>query len=829
MTPSLTVLMAVYNGEAFLEASVRSILQQSHGDFRFLVIDDASTDATGSLLLKVSDPRLEVVRLSKNVGQTAALNLGFRRAATPWIARMDADDVSARDRLARQMEAVCQNPALDCVGTGVWEFQTDPQKPEAVIIRPQNHEEIWEAELLGNGLIHGSLLLRREAVLSLGGYNEAYRYASDRELFLRFLRSFKAMNLPKPLVGLRRHGAQDSFSIQAAQEYLRVYREAIARGGFKPWETARLKRSLAYSFLFRAQCRWQRREPLGVLQDWGKALGTSAPTALRHGLGKLAKRSPLPERFLEPFREKRLGTRRHSSPTGRLKDLLSLAEVLEEIRRRFPDPAVEAIDWLHLKHPLTLKQKALLREDGTPRHPRGRPLWVFQAAALFGYAFYLTGRLAQMKLAHGAALRGLRRKPFDLVLKTWRFHPDGMPGQEDFYFGDLGSRLQRAGVGVLRLFGNPAGRPWEGPCRRAASNVAELPEWCLIPLTAPFGFAWKAWRASVRVRAGAAAETDPWVRRCLEQAQADCLRPEFLPVALYAALGEEIAKTWHPRMLLTLYEGHAWEKCLWSGFRRKAEGAQVAGYQHTVLLPHQMELLKPSVSASSNGKPDLVLCLGERTSRMLAPSHPEASRISFGTFRQLPDGKQGVASPERRTVLVLPEGHRDEALLLFSCALEAARVLTDHRFLLRSHPVLPFKKVRGALKAEGLRLPNVEISSSERIEEDFKRSSVVLYRGSSAVMYAVTYGLKPIYLHQEGQEVLDPLFELVPWRERVDSPGLFGERLRAHAAAGLSGQVRDEWAQAQAYVKDYLAPVTPDSIHRLMETVGKEDAFPCTV
>ena len=103
MSETLTVLMAVYNGERFLRTAVDSILNQTHSDFRFLVVDDASTDSTPELLRRIRDPRLEVFRLDQNVGQTAALNIGLRRAATPYIARMDADDYSAPHRLERQM------------------------------------------------------------------------------------------------------------------------------------------------------------------------------------------------------------------------------------------------------------------------------------------------------------------------------------------------------------------------------------------------------------------------------------------------------------------------------------------------------------------------------------------------------------------------------------------------------------------------------------------------------------------------------------------------------------------------------------------------------
>jgi len=69
----LTVLMAVRNGEPFLNLAIDSILRQTYRDFRFLIIDDASTDRTRELVRSYSDERMEMVCLEENVGQTAAL------------------------------------------------------------------------------------------------------------------------------------------------------------------------------------------------------------------------------------------------------------------------------------------------------------------------------------------------------------------------------------------------------------------------------------------------------------------------------------------------------------------------------------------------------------------------------------------------------------------------------------------------------------------------------------------------------------------------------------------------------------------------------------
>ena len=289
MSGPITVLMAVYNDSGSLPAAVESILGQTRRDFRFLIMDDCSTDRTPELLRSYAqrDPRVEVVRLERNIGQTAALNLGLRQARTPWIARMDADDYSAPDRLEKQMQALEETPDVGCLGTAVWEFREDPGQREGIVRRPLEHEEIRRAALLGAGMIHGTILVRREELLACGGYDERYRYASDREMFIRLFRKVRGRNLPEPLMGLRRHPGQDSYSLKAADEYVEIFERSLAGNSFAGPERAILRQSLAYSYLFRARCRpapgsWRARAA-----DVGRAFQASPARCLRGLAGQL--------------------------------------------------------------------------------------------------------------------------------------------------------------------------------------------------------------------------------------------------------------------------------------------------------------------------------------------------------------------------------------------------------------------------------------------------------------------------------------------------------------------------------------------------------------
>src|SRR6185369_13086080 len=99
MTPRVTVVMSVYNGERYLAEAIDSILAQTYRDFELLVIDDASTDRTAEIVAKYHDERIRVLRNDTNRGLTVSLNIGLGAARGELIARHDADDRSRPRRL----------------------------------------------------------------------------------------------------------------------------------------------------------------------------------------------------------------------------------------------------------------------------------------------------------------------------------------------------------------------------------------------------------------------------------------------------------------------------------------------------------------------------------------------------------------------------------------------------------------------------------------------------------------------------------------------------------------------------------------------------------
>lgn len=519
----------------------------------------------------------------------------------------------------------------------------------------------------------------------------------------------------------------------------------------------------------------------------------------------------------------------------------SLSEAFQRLCELCPTVPLLSIPWLHLKHPIHPVQAELIR---SPLGDRSDPLqgrhsgrcsaWgvrlqrVARLLTAAGYALYLACRIAQMRWAHRAALRSLSGEKFHLIAKSWRFESHGGRGEgssaekQDFYYGDLQERLGRRGIRMLVLYGYPRGRPWQERSTSPSPAGRQLPELCLVHPLAPFHAVWEQWRTSVRLGAVARREQG-LVRWAAERASLDCLSLHNLPMNLYEGIARRAISLWAPRAFLTLYEGHGWERLIRAGVKWANPRCRTIGYQHTVLFRHQLSLLRPSNGSSTDVRPEIVLCLGPRTAQMLAPAHPDSRLIAFGTFRRAAHPERIPSpAPERRTVLVLPEGHAEEMELLFKTALKAARLLPDHRFVLRCHPMFPSprEQIFSCADEDPDTLPNVEVSEGREIEEDFSRSSVLLYRGSSSVLSAIRCGLKPVYLRDSVLPEVDPLFELRAWREEAGSAEQLAEILRRFATVDPAGLDWGEWAVASAFVQSYAIPVDDSSLDRLLEAIA---------
>jgi glycosyltransferase involved in cell wall biosynthesis len=204
MTPPLTVLMSVYNGLPYLPEALDSILEQTFSDFEFLIVDDASTDGSGRVLAEYAerDSRIRILTNERNMGLGYSLARGVAAAMTPWIARMDADDIAVSNRLELQMSYVKDNPEVDILGGYALNINDDGQIIGERRV-PICHEDIYRL-LWTNPFIHATVMFRRQAILKVGSYSPKIRKRQDYELWFRCAtNNLHFANIATPLINYR--------------------------------------------------------------------------------------------------------------------------------------------------------------------------------------------------------------------------------------------------------------------------------------------------------------------------------------------------------------------------------------------------------------------------------------------------------------------------------------------------------------------------------------------------------------------------------------------------------------------------------------------------
>jgi hypothetical protein len=244
-SPLVTILMPVHNGAEFLAEAIDSMLCQSLRDFEFLIVDDASTDSSASIVQGYRDPRIRLIQSRERLKLSGALNLGLDQAKGRYIARMDADDISLPKRLERQVQFLDGHPEIGICGSWILYFGAS----SALLERPIHHEEIQAFTLLDTPFAHPSVMLRRDLMerhpLRFDG---RYFPTEDFELWIRILRHTQAANLPEVLLHYRVHAKSLTGSGWSTmdEQAVRIIRNQLRLLGLDPTpDELRFHRQLA--------------------------------------------------------------------------------------------------------------------------------------------------------------------------------------------------------------------------------------------------------------------------------------------------------------------------------------------------------------------------------------------------------------------------------------------------------------------------------------------------------------------------------------------------------------------------------------------------------
>ena len=224
--PLVTVVVAVHDGERFLRPALESLYAQDYQPFEVVFVDDGSTD--GSAEIARSFPGIRYVH-QPNQGLAAARNTGLSLAEGEFLAYLDDDDLIPPHKLRRQAEYLVANPDVGCV-LGRQEVMFEPgfDPPEWL-----SRDKVF-GDLDGVPLV--SAMIRTELLRAVGGFDPSYRFAEDRDLFVRLReRGVRVEVIPEVLLSRRFHGDNMNFRLRPEKHPLlrslkaKIDRERAAR------------------------------------------------------------------------------------------------------------------------------------------------------------------------------------------------------------------------------------------------------------------------------------------------------------------------------------------------------------------------------------------------------------------------------------------------------------------------------------------------------------------------------------------------------------------------------------------------------------------------
>ncbi len=222
MAAPISVVMPAYNAAEFIEEALLSVLAQTLPPSEIIVVDDGSDDDTAIIAGRLA----KVIRYS-HTGVSAARNAGVNAASEPWIAFLDADDIWLPTKLERQTEAVALAPDAGIIASAHRRFNTNGDLAQTLLDIPAyqsvhkqevgpgivalDHESNGAAYVrYGNFLQPSSVMVRRDALLRIGGFDESMSHSEDHDMLLRLLKRERFVVVEDVLVRMRAHQANAS-------------------------------------------------------------------------------------------------------------------------------------------------------------------------------------------------------------------------------------------------------------------------------------------------------------------------------------------------------------------------------------------------------------------------------------------------------------------------------------------------------------------------------------------------------------------------------------------------------------------------------------------
>lgn len=202
--PLVSVILPVYNAERFLRQAIESILNQTYQNLELVIVNDCSKDESLKIIKEFAelDSRVLVETNPENLKLSKTLNRAIGLSSGKYLARMDADDISDPSRIEKQVKLMEQNPDVVVIGCDILIIDEEDchigfRKYYAI------DNEIRKWLFFFSPFCHPAIMIRREAIDKVGGYDNCFNPAEDYELYFRLGMVGKFMNITEPLFSYR--------------------------------------------------------------------------------------------------------------------------------------------------------------------------------------------------------------------------------------------------------------------------------------------------------------------------------------------------------------------------------------------------------------------------------------------------------------------------------------------------------------------------------------------------------------------------------------------------------------------------------------------------
>lgn len=330
----------------------------------------------------------------------------------------------------------------------------------------------------------------------------------------------------------------------------------------------------------------------------------------------------------------------------------------------------------------------------------------------------------------------------DVLLISHLTNGDQLREGTDFYFGNLATDLNHAGISTHTLLINH--------CRAGAShaklihgeNITLLPAF-KSPISELFNIL-KLIKAAITLPSESGSVMS---NRFCSLARAAQFGSRAIGDFRIGQMITKIIVAARPRVIIHTFEGHGWERIVAATAHSLPTPAHVVGYQHAVMFPGDKSLYHDHGGGTV---PDHIFTTGDATQDILTKSiNFFQDQISILGSIKHKSSTSKIEFGAQGTCLFAPEGTSEEVRLMAQIAIDAARICPDQTFVLRLHPVTKASDIDSMIAASSPR-PSNFILSTATLDDDLSAASWICYRGSTVSFQGILAGLRPIYLNPDN-------------------------------------------------------------------------------